>query len=68
MLDRGETVPVGEYELTYETMAFKEDANMSSTAAALTLSRDGQRLGTLLPERRWLQIAGPRHDRSFHLL
>ena len=53
VLDRGETVPVGEYELTYETMAFKEDANMSSTAAALTLSRDGQRLGTLLPERRY---------------
>ena len=26
---------------------------MSSTAAALTLSRDGQRLGTLLPERRY---------------
>ena len=24
-------------------MAFKEDANMNSTAAALTLSRDGQR-------------------------
>ena len=46
-------MPVGEYELTYETMAFKEDANMSSTAAALTLSRDGQRLGTLLPERRY---------------
>ncbi len=53
VLDRGETMPVGDYELTYETMAFKEDANMSSTAAALSLSRDGRRLGTLLPERRF---------------
>lgn len=53
VLDRGETTSVGGYELTYETLAFKEDANMSSTAAALSLSRDGQRLGTLLPERRF---------------
>ncbi len=53
VLQRGETTEVGPYELTYETLAFKEDANMSSTAAALTLRRDGQRLGTLLPERRF---------------
>ena len=53
VLQRGETTPIGAYELTYETMAFKEDANMNSTAAALTLRRDGQRLGTLLPERRY---------------
>jgi cytochrome c-type biogenesis protein CcmF len=53
VLDRGETASVGNYELTYETMAFKEDANMSANAAALSLSRDGQRLGTLMPERRF---------------
>ncbi len=53
VLQRGETTEVGQYELTYETLAYKENANMSSTAAALTLRRDGQRLGTLLPERRF---------------
>jgi cytochrome c-type biogenesis protein CcmF len=53
VLSRGETAPIGGYDLTYEALAFKEDANMSSTAAALTLKKDGQRLGTLLPERRF---------------
>ncbi len=53
VLKRGETASIGGYDLTYESLVSKEDANMSSTATALTLSRDGQRLGTLLPERRF---------------
>jgi cytochrome c-type biogenesis protein CcmF len=51
VLERGQSAHVGEYTLTYEALAFGEDANKSVTAAALSLHRGGQFLCTLVPER-----------------
>ena len=53
VLQESETQKFGKYDLTFETLAFVEDAGMQSTAAALSLYLNGDRLGTLLPERRY---------------
>jgi cytochrome c-type biogenesis protein CcmF len=47
----GQSERVGDYSLTYETLALNEDANRDAVAAALTLSRGEQFLATLLPAR-----------------
>ena len=51
VLERGEAVQVEGYTFTYEALAHSEDANKTVDAAALTLTRAGQFLCTLLPER-----------------
>ena len=53
VLDQGASRQVGEYRLTFASLAFAENANHSTTAAALALHRGDQFLGTLLPERRY---------------
>ena len=53
VLQESETRRVGEYDLTFETLAYGENAGMQSTAAVLSLHLNGERLGTLLPERRY---------------
>ena len=53
VLQESETQKFGKYDLTFETLAFVENAGMQSTAAALSLYLNGDRLGTLLPERRY---------------
>jgi cytochrome c-type biogenesis protein CcmF len=51
VLERGESATVGDYTITFETLAFGDDASKSLSAAALGLSRDGAFLATLVPER-----------------
>ncbi len=53
VIEQGASHQVGEYRIVYQSLAFAENANYSTTAAALALHRDGQFLGTLLPERRY---------------
>ena len=53
VLQKSETRRFGEYDLTFETLAYVENAGMQSTAAVLSLHLNGERLGTLLPERRY---------------
>ena len=53
VLDQGATRQIGEYRMTFASLAFAENANHSTTAAALALHRGDQFLGTLLPERRY---------------
>lgn len=51
VLKYGESVQFDKYTATYEALVHSEDANKSVDAAALTLSRAGRFLGTLLPQR-----------------
>ena len=53
VLDQGGSQPVGDYQVRFESLAFAENANYSTTSAAVGLYRDGDFLGTLLPERRY---------------
>ena len=53
VLEKGASRQVGDYQLSFESLAFAEASNHSTTAAALGLHRDGEFLGTLLPERRY---------------
>ena len=53
VLDQGASRQVGEYQMTFASLAFAENPNYSTTAAALALHRGDQFLGTLLPERRY---------------
>lgn len=51
VLEYGESVQVKGYTFTYEALAHSEDTNKTIDAAALTLSKEGEFLCTLLPER-----------------
>ena len=53
VLDQGGSQPVGDYQVRFESLAFAENANYSTTSAAVGLYRNGDFLGTLLPERRY---------------
>ena len=53
VLDQGASRSVGDYQVRFESLAFAENANYSTTSAAVGLYRDGDLLGTLLPERRY---------------
>ena len=53
VLGYGDSEEVAGYEVTFETLAHREDAVMTVSAAALTLRRDGEFLCTLVPERRF---------------
>jgi cytochrome c-type biogenesis protein CcmF len=53
VLEQGTSQEIGDYRVTFESLAFGQNDNSSTTAAALSLHRDGQFLGTLLPERRY---------------
>ena len=51
VLTPGANAEVGDYHLTFETLAQKEDARRDVVAAAVTLTRGGAFLSTLLPQR-----------------
>ena len=53
VLGYGEEQQIGRYSVTFESLAHREDPHKSTTAAALSLRRDGEFLATLLPERRF---------------
>ena len=53
VLDQRASVQVGEYRLTFASLASAENANYSTTTAALALHHGDQFLGTMLPERRY---------------
>ena len=53
VLQKSETRRFGEYNVTFETLAYAESAGMQSTSAALSLHHNGTHVGTLLPERRY---------------
>ena len=53
VLDQRASRQVGEYRITFAALASAENANYSTTTAALALHRGEQFLGTLLPERRY---------------
>jgi cytochrome c-type biogenesis protein CcmF len=53
VLEKGTSRQIGDYRLTFESLAFAEASNHSTTAAALGLHRSDDFLGTLLPERRY---------------
>ncbi|MEE2658565.1 MAG: heme lyase CcmF/NrfE family subunit [Candidatus Latescibacterota bacterium] len=53
----GQREDVGRYAVTFETLAFGDDANKSVSAAAVSLEYDGQFLATLLPERHFYKTA-----------
>ena len=57
VLERGESSQVGNYTVTFDALAFGEDANKSVAAAALTLQYDNQFLATLIPERHFYKTA-----------
>lgn len=53
VLDQGASRQVGDYQVSFESLAFAESTNYSTTSAAVGLHRDELFLGTLLPERRF---------------
>ena len=53
VLDQRASRQVGEYRITFASLASAENANYSTTTAALALHHGDQFLGTLLPERRY---------------
>lgn len=53
ILPRGGAEQVRDFTLRYEGLAHREDANMVVDTAVLSLSRTGEFLATLLPERRF---------------
>lgn len=53
VLDQRASGQVGEYRLTFASLASAENANYSTTTAALALHHGDQFLGTMLPERRY---------------
>ena len=57
VLERGESAHVGNYTVTFDALAFGEDANKSVAAAAITLQYENQRLATLIPERHFYKTA-----------
>lgn len=56
-LNYGESIQIKNYQLTYESLAQKQDANMSVTAGAVRLERSNVFSATLLPERRYYPAA-----------
>ena len=57
VLRYGESEQIGDYTLTYESLAFSEDANKKATTAALSLDEDGEFVCTLLPERHFYKVS-----------
>ena len=57
VLRYGESAQIGRYTLTYESLAYGEDANKTVTMAALTLLKDGEVATTLLPQRHFYKVA-----------
>jgi cytochrome c-type biogenesis protein CcmF len=57
VLGYGESIQIKNYRLTYNSLAQKQDANMSATAGVLGLERDEVFLATLLPQRRFYPSA-----------
>ena len=51
VLERGQAETIGDYSITFETLAFGDDATKSVSAAAVALSYRGQFVTTLMPER-----------------
>ena len=57
VLRRGESAQIGNYTVTFDALAFGEDANKSVAAAAVSLQHDGTRLATMIPERHFYKTA-----------
>lgn len=57
-LNPGESVEAGDYVLTYEQPVRSQDRNKQVVAAELAISKDGQSLGYLKPERAFY----PKHE------
>lgn len=57
VLDQGESAQIGRYSVTFDALAFGEDANKSVAAAAITLKHDDRHLATLIPERHFYKTA-----------
>jgi cytochrome c-type biogenesis protein CcmF len=51
VLARGESQQIGDYTITFESLATGEDANKTMSAAAVGLARHGQFLATMVPQR-----------------
>lgn len=57
VLNQGESAQVGDYTITFESLAFSDDENKSVAAAAMSLQHHGQRLATMIPERHFYKTA-----------
>ena len=57
VLYKGQSVDVGNYSLTFQTLAFGEDDSKAVSAAVLLLERDGSFLATLVPQRHYYKKA-----------
>ena len=53
----GETFAVGAWEITVESVERAEGPNYSSTVAAMAVARDGKKIATLHPEKRFYPVA-----------
>jgi cytochrome c-type biogenesis protein CcmF len=52
-LKAGESMQAGAFTLRYERIASEENAHLSRLSAVITVSRNGEPLGTLAPEKRF---------------
>jgi cytochrome c-type biogenesis protein CcmF len=57
VLQRGESASIGDYTVTFQTLAVGDDDSKAVSAAALTLEREGRFLATLIPERHFYKKA-----------
>ena len=57
VLQREESARVGDYTVTFQTLAVGDDDSKAVSAAALTLEREGRFLATLIPERHFYKKA-----------
>ena len=52
-LDIGQSMTVGEYDLTYDELLLKQDSAKVSAVATMSMSRRGRLIGDLYPERNY---------------
>lgn len=57
VLRQGESAQIQDYTITFESLAFGDDATKSVSAAAVTLQRDQNFVATLIPERHYYKLA-----------
>ena len=53
----GEHIELAGYALTYDSLDERRTANYETEVASFTLSRNGRKIDTMLPERRWYPVA-----------
>jgi cytochrome c-type biogenesis protein CcmF len=57
VLHRGQSATIGDYTITFETLAVGDDDTKAVSAAALALEHEGRFLATLVPERHFYKRA-----------